>query len=210
MEKEIKILSNITNKVNNFKENQNPEKNSDHRENIHKKESADIATSDLQTLLNIVNLMANNPGVLTIIFQELREKLKLDVSKQIFCQLDRINTNLSSKKSDHNLSPKKCSLSLEKRRLSAPIIKSKSCNSKNDTNDSVSNLSREIDNELLSFKENSSKFIDIEKLNDDGYYKLNNKKVILQLINGKLSVKMAGGFLPLKDFLEFQNFKKKK
>ena len=60
-----------------------------------------------------------------------------------------------------------------------------------------------IERKLAEYKENVESAIPIQKLTEEGCYKIGSRKVVLQLINGKLVVRIGGGFLQLKDFLEF-------
>ena len=163
--------------------------------------STNKASQDLKTLLSIVNLIGNNPGVMTIILQEFKAKLKLDESLQIYERIYDINLKLSSKPEPNSPFKQNNSASSKKKRASSEYKKSKiegNLEVSRTLNDFQMNF-QEIDKQLSEYNEN----ISIQKLNNEGYYKIGNKKVVLQLVNGKLVVRIGGGFLQLKDFLEF-------
>lgn len=177
--------------------------------------SKDNAFNDLETVLNLVNFINNNPGLNTIIFQEFKERVKLPISKEIFTQLEKINAKISNKKEVFSpISPAKTPTTdnKNKKRLhSAPNNKKKKIEFLSDSSKiitEISNTSKAIDKELEKYKDDYDKSLEIQKTNDEGHYILNKKKAILQLINGKLVVKLGNGFLKLKDFLQLQKLKK--
>ena len=154
-----------------------------------------------------MSFIGNNPGVMTIILHELRDKLKLDVSKQIYEQIEKINKKLAGKNEDIPLKmiktpPVSVSARTSLKKVSISDKKPKIYESpyKYEKKDDYLRNSLEIDKRLMDYKD-----IEIKKLDEDGYYKIGNRKVVLQMVNGKLVVRIGGGFLQIKDFLEFHN-----
>lgn len=168
--------------------------------------STNYAENDLKTILSIVNLIGNNPGVVTIILQELMGKLKLETSKQIYEKIYDINLKLSSK--PDLISPNKRKTSSSNKKRSSTEHKKTKFEGSLQNSRSLNEFkvpSQEIDKHLSEYTENSKEKLVIQKLNEEGYYKIGNKKVVLQMVNGRLVVRIGGGFLQLKDFLEFYN-----
>lgn len=190
IDKEINLLSQITKKTQ--KKRQKPQQTD---QNLLQNEVS-LLKEDLQTLLNIANLIGNNPGVMTIILKELKNKLNLEKSKEIVSQFEKINQKISEKAENHIIESKKRSISFNSAVKFEQTIKN---NKKNE----IPPCFEEIEQKISDFKEKHKEKAQIQKLNEEGGYKIGNRKVILQLINGKLVVRIGGGFLQLKDFLEF-------
>ena len=202
LKKEISTLKEQNAKLNSKIESLTQTQNQDQKT----ENTTNYAANDLKTILSIVNLIGNNPGVVTIILQELMGKLKLETSKQIYDKIYDINLKLSSKPDIASPYKRKTSLSNKKRsstehkktKFEGNLQNSRSLNEFQVT-------SQEIDKQLSEYTENGKEKLVIQKLNEEGYYKIGNKKVVLQMVNGRLVVRIGGGFLQLKDFLEFYN-----
>ena len=197
---------------------------------------------DLKILDKIMNLVVNNPGIMTIILQELKGKLSRKISLQIFENMAKINKKfaeeISSKKNEKNeKTPKNHSISARKTQILSKTVdfsgekREKQLFSEEKTRKTVKNLKNpnssaekpvkktadfqlnsEIEQKLNEFQSNFPAVLEFQKLNEEGYYRINKRKVMVQLINTKLVVRVGGGFLQIKDFLEFetiQTMKKK-
>jgi len=234
LEKNLEFFPSNSRKNPNFSEKNNdfPKENSfTNSDELQRKSSSEA--EDLKVLEKIMNLIANNPGIMTIILQELKGKLLLKVSRQIFENIEKINKKfaeeISLKKNEKNqiISEKKNrslsktvdfsaekhekQLFSEKKTRKTPKKLNFSAE-KHAKKPSDFQINSEIEQKLSEFQSDFPSKLEFHKLNEEGYYKINTRKVMVQLINNKLVVRIGGGFLQIKDFLEFetiQSLKKK-